>query len=78
MMDLIMSQMHQFYQENPMLAVTCIYYTLAVVSKTTLHCRKDTALHNLLDSLSIVHEVYRPTFWCLEPRLQSMLASFIR
>lgn len=85
MMDLLMNQMHQFYQENPMLvvstimlAVTYIYYTLVVVSKPTLHCRKDTALHNLLDSLSIVHEVYRPTFWCWEPRLQSMLASFIR
>ena len=85
MMDLLMNQVHQFYQENPMmvvsnimLAVTYIYYTLVVVSKPTLHCRKDTALHSLLDSLSIMHEVYRPTFWCWEPRLQSMLAMFIR
>lgn len=85
MMDHLVNHMQQFYHENPMLvvstfmlAVTYIYYSLAVVSMPTLHCRKDTALHSLLDSLSIMHEAYRPTFWCWEPRLQSMLASFIR
>jgi len=84
-MDQVLEQMDQFYQENPMLvvstimlAVAYIYYSLAVVSKPTLYCRKDTALHSLVDSMPIVHEVYKPTFWCWEPRLQSMLASFIR
>ena len=77
--------MDQCYQENPMLvvsnivmAVTNIYYSLAVVSNLTLYCRKDTALHSLVDSMPLVHEVYKPTFWCWEPRLQSMRASFIR
>eukprot|EP00092_Neocalanus_flemingeri_P033261 GFUD01036168.1.p1 GENE.GFUD01036168.1~~GFUD01036168.1.p1 ORF type:complete len:403 (-),score=140.01 GFUD01036168.1:67-1275(-) len=85
MMNLLIDQMYQFYQENPMLVVstivlmiTYIYYTLYVVGRPTLHCRKNTALHSLVDSLPITHQEYRPTFWCWEPRLQSMVACFIR
>eukprot|EP00092_Neocalanus_flemingeri_P033260 GFUD01036167.1.p1 GENE.GFUD01036167.1~~GFUD01036167.1.p1 ORF type:complete len:403 (+),score=139.82 GFUD01036167.1:215-1423(+) len=85
MMNLLIDQMYQFYQGNPMLVVstivlmiTYIYYTLYVVGRPTLHCRKNTALHSLVDSLPITHQEYRPTFWCWEPRLQSMVACFIR
>ena len=85
MMDFLLDQMYQFYQENPMmvvstimLTVTYIYYTLHVVGKPVLHCRKGTVLHSMLDSLPVIHQEYRPTFWCWEPRLQSMVASFIR
>ena len=63
---------------NIVMAVTNIYYSLAVVSFPTLYCRKDTALHCLVDSMPVVHEMCKPTFWCWEPRLQSMLESFIR
>ena len=82
---MILEQIDHFYHQNPMLVVstfvltvTYIYYTLRVVAKPTLHCKKNTVLHKLVDSLPVIQEEYRPTFWCWEPRLQSMVASFIR
>jgi len=84
-MEHLLDQMHQFYQENPMLvvssiilAITYIYYTLVVVGRPTLYCKKDTSLYKLLKSMPIVRENFKPTFWCWEPRMQSMVASFIR
>jgi len=80
-----LDQMYQFYQENPMLVVsaivltiTYIYYSLRVVAKPVIHCKKNTVLHELVDSLPVTKEEYRPTFWCWEPRVQSMVAMFIR
>ena len=75
-MDLVLEQMDQCYQENPMLvvsnivmAVTNICYYLAVVSFPTLYRRKDTALNCLVDSMPVVHQMCKPTFWCWEPGL---------
>lgn len=43
-----------------------------------LHCREGTKLHNLLQELDILKEEYRPTFWCYESRMQTVLASLVR
>lgn len=55
-----------------------IYYRSYVVCRPTLHCQQGTIFHSLLDRLAIVKEEYRPTFWCWEPRLQTILASVVR
>jgi len=55
-----------------------IYYRSYVVCLPKLHCKQGTIFHNLLDRLAIVKEEYRPTIWCWEPRLQTMLASVVR
>jgi len=55
-----------------------LYYRSYVVCQPRLHCKQGTIFHNLLDRLAIVREEYRPTFWCWEPRLQTMLASMVR
>lgn len=55
-----------------------IYYKWNVVRLPNLHCKQGTSFHNLLSKLSIVSQEYRPTFWCWEPRLQTMLSSMVR
>jgi len=55
-----------------------IYYRTYVVRMPTLYCQQGTIFHNLLDRMAIIKEEYRPTFWCWEPRLQTMLASVVR
>jgi len=55
-----------------------IYYRKNVVGKPELHCRTGTKLHYLLQKLQVIKEEYRPTFWCYEPRLQTILASLVR
>jgi len=49
-----------------------------VVGKPELHCRTGTKLHSLLQKLQVIKEEYRPTFWCYESRLQTILASLVR
>jgi len=84
-MDLLTDQMYKYLQENHMLVIstilliiTYIYYMMYVVSKPTLHCRRDTPLYQVLSTLPVLQEEYKPTFWCWEPRLQSMVASLVR
>eukprot|EP00092_Neocalanus_flemingeri_P015499 GFUD01016778.1.p1 GENE.GFUD01016778.1~~GFUD01016778.1.p1 ORF type:complete len:410 (-),score=78.78 GFUD01016778.1:78-1307(-) len=55
-----------------------VYYSAYVVQRPTLHCQQGTVFHNMLDRLAIIKEEYRPTFWCWEPRLQTILASVVR
>jgi len=55
-----------------------IYYRKNVVGKPELHCRTGTKLHALLQKLQVIKEEYRPTFWCYESRLQTILASLVR
>jgi len=55
-----------------------IHYVKNVVGKPELHCRTGTKLHSLLQKLQVIKEEYRPTFWCYESRLQTILASLVR
>jgi len=55
-----------------------LYYRSFVVCHPQLHCKQGTFFHHLLERLAIVKEEYRPTIWCWEPRLQTMLASMVR
>jgi len=77
--------MQKFYQQNPMMVVSTlilgivyIYYRFVVVAKPRLFCKKGSSLYKLVNSMPVVREDYRPTPWCWEPRMQSMVASFIR
>jgi len=77
--------MQKFYQQNPMmvvstliLGITYIYYRFVVVARPRLFCKNGSSLFKLVNSMPVVREDYRPTPWCWEPRMQSMVASFIR
>jgi len=83
--NLILEQLGEFYRCNPMLVTSCcilgllyIYYSLRVAGVPELHCRRGTSLHRLLTSLPLVRAQYRPTFWCWESRLQSILVACVR
>jgi len=60
------------------LLITYIYYKFCVVCFPVLYCRKESPLYKILSSIPSLKEPYKPTFWCWEPRLQSMVGSFIR
>jgi len=84
-MEFLISEFHQFFVTNPIMVVSSVvlsilfvYYKMTVVRKPSLHCKKGTPLHQKLQRLPILHETFSPTFWCWEPRLQSMIANFIR
>jgi len=55
-----------------------LYYRNFVAGKPILYCREGSDLYKLLHELKIIKEEYRPTFWCYEPRLQTILASLVR
>jgi len=56
-----------------------IYYQLVVVRRVQLDCKRGTKLEVFLrDRLPILQEEYRPTFWCFEPRVQTILAHICR
>jgi len=81
----VLSNFRQIIVGHPVLSVSVattfgiyLYYRSFVVCQPRLHCKQGTYLHHLLDRLAIVKEEYRPTLWCWEPRLQTMLASVVR
>lgn len=57
---------------------TYVYYQTQVVARPRLHCKTGTKFHHLLDRITLFKEVYRPTFWCWEARMQTILASVMR
>lgn len=70
---------------NPLLCVSLvsllalfIYYRNTVVHRPVLHSNPDSVVHRLLSGLPLLQEEYWPTFWCWEPRLQTVMASLLR
>ncbi len=61
------------------LVAVMVYYQLVVVRPVILHCKPGSPFNDFLRSkLAILQELYWPTFWCFEPRCQTILASFVR
>jgi abhydrolase domain-containing protein 1/3 len=56
-----------------------VYYHKVVVAPPVLHVKRGGRFENFLSqTLPILKEQYWPTFWCVESRLQTVLASFVR
>jgi len=84
-MTAMMSQLMETLVLHPLLSVTSVaslatymYYQRQVVGRPRLHCKPGTNFHKLLDNITLFKEVYRPTLWCWEARMQTILASVMR
>jgi hypothetical protein len=56
-----------------------VYYHKVVVRPVVLHARKGGKFDGFLRRhLDVLRHNYWPTFWCFEPRMQTVLASITR
>jgi len=86
MMIQLFESLVNFFHDHPYIGPTLlfaaglrIYYQLRVVRKVELDCKRGTEYEEfLVNHLPIIKEEYRPTFWCFEPRIQTIFASIIR
>ena len=56
-----------------------VYYQILLVRKAILHAKHGSSFtKNLLEDMPILQENYKPTFWCFEARVQTVLSSLLR
>ncbi|XP_061178168.1 phospholipase ABHD3-like [Saccostrea echinata] len=54
------------------------YYLLFVVKKPRLACRDKKFKNFLLEYCPILHEKFKPTFWCFESRAQTIMRAILK